>query len=392
MHRSRWPLHPHPFNEESLLSWLARVASCYEFTIDDLLKYDLGFHGDPNVLNVNAPDELLRSLSNRTGVDEQKIRALTLASWEPLLFNDITEKESDFESYVHHYSLLLPLNKRTKYLPKKLWKPWLPKQLTVSKACPECIKSKPVDVMSLAWCLPLMLSCPIHQRMLRECYCYQGCHMYWTKKESESIIPFSSAINTMDQRTWSALTRGQVALPRRTIHGGVWLRLLRTLLDELHIPIPHAHPLSANIANIWESALGLAPRHGRAHWQLYELLPIDIQQFTLMVAATAIEQIENGTITPPGEQIYLFLQEYIDSSDLPPYPQKICNSSKIKPESAFQNALDSFNKFIEITKQDPVKAKFFKNQLLFGRNDFESIKRVDDSLIKLEIPKEFLDS
>lgn len=390
MNRSRWPVHPYPLNEESLLSWLARVARCYEFTVDDLLKYDLGFHGDPNVLNVNVPDELLTSLSNRTGVDKQKIRTLTLASWEPLLFNDITEKESDFESYVHHYSLLLPLSKRKKHLPEKYWKPWSPKLLTVSKACPECIKSKPVDVMSLAWCLPIMLSCPIHQCMLRECYCYQGCHIYWTKKESESLIPFSSAINIMDQRTWSALTMGHVALPRRTIHGGVWLRLLRTLLDELHISIPHAHPLYKNIANIWESVLGLAPRCGQTRWQLYEMLPIDIQQFTLMAAATAIEQIENETITPPGEQIYLFLPEPVRSEDLPSYPQQGCNATIIKPSSLWQQALDATNEVIEIAKKDPVEANRLRSLILFGRVDFESIQKINNLLSDVGIPREFI--
>jgi len=188
MKRSRWPVHPHPLDEESLLSWLTRIASCYNCTTDDLLKYDLGFHGDSSVLNISVPAELLTSLSNRTGISEQKIRQLTLVSWEPLLFNDYTEKKSDFESYVHHYSLLLPLNKRKKYLPKQPWKPWLPKSLVASKACPECIKNTPVGAMSLAWCLPIMLSCPIHQCMLRECYSYQGCHICWTKKESESLM------------------------------------------------------------------------------------------------------------------------------------------------------------------------------------------------------------
>lgn len=310
---SRWPAHPYPLDEESLLSWLSRIANCYELSVNDLLKNELDFHGDPNTLNVSAPDELLASLSDRTGVDKQKIRALTFVFWEPLLFNDITEKESDFCSYVHHYSLLLPLWYRERYLPERMWKPWSPKLLTGSKACPECVKNTPEKVMSLAWYLPIMLSCPIHQCMLRECYSYQGYHVYWTKTERDYLIPFSSAINTMDQRTWSALTMGKVELPFRTIHGGVWLRLLRTLLDELHIPILYGNPLYENMVNIWDSALGLVPRCGRIRWQLYEMLPSDIQQFTLMVAATAIEQIESRVITPPGREVYLFLPKSVGS-------------------------------------------------------------------------------
>jgi hypothetical protein len=377
MSQSRWPLHPHPLNEESILSWLSRIARCYSFTVDDLLA-----------LTISVPSELLASLSKRTGVDKQKIRALTLESWQPLLFNDIAEKNSDFESYVHQYSLLLPLSKRKKYLPKSLWKPWSPNSLDASKACPECIKSKPADAMSLAWYLQLMLSCPIHQCMLRQCYSYQGHHAYWTK-ENDSLISYSSAINRMDQRTWSALTTGQVVLPRRTIHGGIWLRLLRTLLDELHIPIPYTGALYGDIANIWES-LGLEARCGLRRWQPYEILPTQTQQLTLLAAATAIEQIENGTITPPGEQSYLFLPEPIGSEDLSSYPKKVHQYPIVKPESRWEKTFDSLNKLIELSKNDADEAKNFRDFILFGKVDFESIKKANQLLIEFGIPAEFL--
>ncbi|HDV5691869.1 TPA: TniQ family protein [Legionella pneumophila] len=390
MNPSRWPEHPYPCNEESLLSWLSRIANCYELSVGDLLKNDLGFHGDPNVLNVSVPDDLLTLLSNQTGVDKQKIRTLTLASWEPLLFNDITNQESEFEAYVHHYSLLLRLSNRKKYLPDRYWRPWASKLVTVSKACPECIKSNPVDVMSLAWCLPLMLSCPIHQRMLRECYCHHGCHIYWTKKERESFIPFSSAINTMDQRTWSALTTGQVLLPRRTINGGVWLRLLRTLLDELHIPIPRTHPFYADMVNIWDFALGLDMRCGQTRWKPYEFLPTAIQQLTLMAAATAIEQIENRTITPPGQQIHLFLPEPVSNEDLPSYPYSGSKTLSLEAKSQQLQISDTMEKIIELAKSNPADAIQLRNFILFGKTDFESIKKIDDLLIKSGVPSDFL--
>ena len=348
----------------------------------------MGFYGDSNALTICVPSELLASLSNRTGVDKQKIRALTLESWKPLLFNDIAEKNSDFESYVHQYSLLLPLSKRKKYLAKSLWKPWSPKSLDASKACPECIKSKPVDAMLLAWYLPLMLSCPIHQCMLRQCYSYQGRHVYW-KKESDLLISFSSAINTMDQRTWSALTMGKVTLPYGTIHGGIWLRLLRTLLDELHIPIPYSTTLYGDIANIWESS-GLAARGRLTRWQPYEILPNHTQQLTLLAAATAIERIENGTITPPGEQIYLFLPEPIDSEDLPSYSEKAHHNPIVESESQRTKAFDSLNKLIELSKNDADEAKKFRDFILFGKVDFESIQKVNQSMIELGVPSEFI--
>lgn len=286
----------------------------------------------------------------------QKIHALTLESLKPLLFHEMEEKNSDFESYVHQYSLLLPLRKRKKHLPKGRWKPWLTKSLKASKACPEYIKSEPVNAMSLAWYLPLMLSCPIHECILRQCYSYQGCHLYWEKEND--LISFSSAINIMDQRTWSALTTGHVALPHGTIHGGVWLRLLRTLLDELHIPIPSSNALYVNMVNIWES-LGLAFRGGQTRWKPYELQSPQTQQLTLMAAATAIEQIENRTITPPGEQIYLFLPEFI-----------------AEPKSLWQQTFDSMNEVIELAKTNPVEAKRLRHFILFGKIDLNPLKKL----------------
>lgn len=388
MSQSRWPWHPSPLNEESLLSWLSRIANYYEFTIDDLLKYDLGFHGNSNDLNVSVPPELLASLSNRTGINEQKIRALTLESWDPLLLNDITAKKSDFSFYVHHYSLLLPLSKRKKYLPKKLWKPWSPQSLSASKACPECVNNAPDGVISLAWHLPIMLSCPIHQCMLRQNYSSQGRHVYW-EEENELILSFSSAINIMDQRTWSALTTGQVVLPCRTVHGGVWLRLLRTLLDELHIPASNTDALYVPIVTIWES-LGFAARCGETRWKPYEILPLSTQQLTLTAAATAIEQIENRTIAPPGKQIYLFLPESMETDDLPSYPQQGRHAAIIEPQSLSQQIFDDMNEVIERAKHDPVEAMRLRNFALFGKSDFDSIRKADNLLIDVGIPPKFL--
>lgn len=390
MSRSRWPLHPHPINEECLLSWLARIANCYGFTIDDLLEHDLGFHGNPDDLNINVPTWLLTLLSHRTGISEQIIYALTLSSWTPLLFDPLDAKETDFKSYVRHYSLLLPLNIGDKFQPKQPWKPWLnTPSVTISKACPACIDSEPVGVIFLAWCLPLMLSCPIHQCLLRQCHIYQGRHVYWTN-EGDLLISLSSAINVMDQRTWSALTTGQVVLSRRTIHGGVWLRLLRTLLDELHIPVTSSNQLYAkNIIDIWAS-LGLNPRGGQARWYPYEALLPKIQQQTLIAAATAIARIENRSITPPGKQVFLFLPEVVDNEDWPSYPQKARNASMVQPESLWQKAFDSLNELIEIARNDPVEAKNFRNMMLFGRVDFESIQKIDNLLKDVGVPPEFL--
>lgn len=392
MSQLRWPLHPRPLNEESILSWLTRIANCYELTVENLLIHDLGFHGNPNDLYVNIPNGLLSLLSSRTGFSEQNIRALTLSSWTPLLYDRLDVGEDCFESYVRQYSLLLPIKIRGKFQPRHPWRPWLSnEEITISKACPVCVSNEPIGVTLLAWCLPIMLSCPVHQCLLRQCYTYQGCYLCW-KEEHDPLFSFSTQINSMDQRTWSALTTGQVRLPRRTIHGGVWLRLLRTLIDELHIPasLSSPSPHAKKIINLWES-LGLVPRGGAKRWYPYELLPEAIQQNTLLAAATVISQIEQGQITPPGSEVALFLPERVEANDLPSHPpQKPHADSKLKSESALLSFVQHCDKVIEIAKTDPNMAMRLRSLMLIGKNDNESIQKVDKLLIDGGIPKEFI--
>lgn len=390
MHHMRWPLHPHPISEDSLLSWLGRVARCYDFTLDDLLIHDLGFHGRPDDLNIHAPRNLLKLLSERSGLSEENIQALTLSSWAPLLFDPFCSDENYFESYVHHYSLLLPLNIRKKFKPKQAWKPWITGEtIMFLSACPICITDDPAGAIRLPWYLPLMLSCPIHQCLLRQCRIYQGEFIGWLI-ENEPVVSSPPIIKKMDQRTWSALTTSQVVLPRRTVHGGVWLRLLRTLLDELHIPASSARSSHAkDIASIWQS-LNLEPRAGQLLWRPYETLSFEKQQQTLMAAAVAINRIETGFITPPGESVFLFLPELMSNENLTSYFKYTGNPSIIKPKSTWQRLCNSLDECIEKAKQDPDEAKSFRNVCLLGKDDIESVQRINNLLIEVGVPKEYL--
>lgn len=315
MNKPRWPAHPHPVKEEAILSWLSRVAVYYELSVSELLQ-ELEFYGDPDDLTISLPKNLLESLSYYTRVEKQEIYALTFASWEPLLLG----MDSNFESYVHHYSLLLSLKQRKKYFPKKAWHPWLSLSCRAPSACPECVRSQQRDVMLLVWYLPVMLGCPVHKCVLRTCFSVHGRYIMW-KNDSELQISYSPAIQIMDQRTWSALTTGKVKLPHQTVHGAVWLRLLRTLLDEIHIPTSSKIPTYMNMVSIWNS-LGITKKDIRSRWCPYEELPFQKQQMTLMIAATAIEQIENRTISPPGKYVYLFLEEPKNNQDLLSLPPK----------------------------------------------------------------------
>lgn len=76
---------------------------------------------------------------------------------------------------------------------------------------------------------------------------------------------------------WTALTdeglrTGTVHLPRRPVHVGVWLRLLRTLLDEVATGSTRMTPSKANeLQRIWREA-GHLFRDGLGQWKPYETL------------------------------------------------------------------------------------------------------------------------
>ncbi len=91
-----------------------------------------------------------------------------------------------------------------------------------------------------------MLSCPRHGCWLESYKSKQGRFCGW---ENADIAPrkASDPIAAMDRRTWQALTTGYVELPRRRVHGGIWFRLLRGILDELNTPLAQCGPGSWGI-------------------------------------------------------------------------------------------------------------------------------------------------
>jgi len=78
----RWPLHPRPIAGEELSSWLGRIATLYELSVQDLVVHNLGHPALSNVeLDLAPPETLLTLISERTGVAVARIRSMTLKGW-----------------------------------------------------------------------------------------------------------------------------------------------------------------------------------------------------------------------------------------------------------------------------------------------------------------------
>ncbi len=77
------------------------------------------------------------------------------------------------------------------------------------------------------------------------------------------------------------MTTGTVTLPRRPVHVGVWLRMLRTLLDEASISTSRVRQRSVTaLEQIWD-ATGWSPRAGLNMWRPYEALGAQRQEAML---------------------------------------------------------------------------------------------------------------
>ena len=73
----RWPLHPVPREGEALSSWLNRVALCYHMEVSELLEHDLG-HGQVDDLDTAPPLALLAMLSQRSGIELDRLRCMSV--------------------------------------------------------------------------------------------------------------------------------------------------------------------------------------------------------------------------------------------------------------------------------------------------------------------------
>jgi hypothetical protein len=378
----RWPLHPAPKEGEALLSWLHRVADCYQMDVRELLEHDLG-HGQIDDLDIAPPLPLLIALAQRSGIELDRLRCMSFAGWTPWLLDSLDDAvPSALETYVFQLSVLLPKGCR-KTRSMTSWRAWLPLRPR-RRACPRCIHDSTERALPLMWQLPLLLSCPTHGCWLETYWGGPGQFMGW---ENVSCEPrFASApISAMDRRTWQAFTTGYVELPRRRVHAGLWFRLLRTLLDELNTPISLCGSYGGTIRYVWERC-GQPLRAGQSLWHPYEILAEGVQLQMLAAAATAIELIESKILNPGGEFTGLFVQE----------PQReFTNGLPVRvgteePVNYWRKAAEAIEEAVLEARHNPETARSLFRLASYGRNDPASLEQLRAMFAKEQIPAEFL--
>ncbi len=386
-----WPLHPAPVEAESLSSWLNRLASTYQMNTSEFLEHALGHQPlRDQQLDFDPPTPLLAELILHSGVDRNRLKQMCVAGWVPWLLDSTAPEPGSYQTYVHQFSVLLPPTRRKIYAPAQ-WLPWTPED-RIRRACPECLESSGSVVFQLFWQFPLMLSCPRHACWIE---LYEGQppeYFRWAAPaRNDPTVP--PAVASMDRRTWQAVTTGKVELPRRSVHAGVWFRLLRTLLDELSAAQGQCGGQLRDVHLIWERT-GHPFRAGLHAWRSFENLKWPIQQQLLEAAAMAIELIENDSVSALGSTAHLLLPEPDRKVDDGTSHEKVKVAPKTgkRPtqEELWKEAVNSLDAVIEAAKHDPLVAKQLYDFMLVGCKSEGAVRLLQQNFAELEISLTFL--
>ena len=86
-----WPIHPHPFEDELLSSWMVRVAHANRYKVHDFYAQQLGKEKQIWTRDIDhlAPKWLLGELSNSSGINFWTIERTSLSSFCGILIEDL---------------------------------------------------------------------------------------------------------------------------------------------------------------------------------------------------------------------------------------------------------------------------------------------------------------
>ena len=380
----RWPLHPAPLPGEALSSWLRRIAACYSAELE-VLGDDLGFTvrpGSHEDIDLVPPPGMIDVLTSRTGVAPDRSLQMSVAGWVPWLLDDMQPSPESFATYTRQLSVLRPAGRfKSRLVPS--WRPWLSSHLH-SRACPKCVAaSDSPKPYLLLWALPLISTCPIHGCWLQATLAPRGYFRLW---DFDPPVPRAAPehLLKMDQRTQYTFTIGQVELPRRSVHAGIWFRLLRTIIDELSCPLSENHPADAKIIRqIWTQT-GYRVRDGQSSWHPYEQLAESVQQHTMEAAATAVMLLETGAITGSGTDAPLFhpVPDFAMSDGTPSHPPST-------PAGARPTLMDALKEAVDAARVNPADARTLFNLATYKRDDAEHLHEMVNAFIDLSIPLDF---
>jgi len=239
---------------------------------------------------------------------------------------------------------------------------------------------------SLLAALPIMTTCGEHGCCLAP---EMSVRLAVIDRDPLPAAPVTAPVAAMDRLTWEGLTTGLVTLPRRAVHVGVWLRMLRTLLDEVSLPGSRVRRRSAAaLSKVWD-ATGSPPRAVLTTWRPYEALSPVRQEAMMKAAAFALDLIQAGTITARGPLGHLLTPEPhqdVYAGD----PLEQAREARVILHRSWEEAREDAEAWFQAARADPAVARQILGTLTRCSQTREEYDRDRDSMIGYGVPGSFL--
>ena len=145
-----------------------------------------------------------------------------------------------------------------------------------------------------------MMSCPKHKLLLERgmFYSLQPQKMRFSLRKAYSYNDNNNDITyklddlyAMDAITLQAVTKGVVELPSGKLHGGVWLRILRTLIEELNSLVKTIGSKSKSLMIPFWQELDPLIKAGFIKYNIFEQWDYKRQLKLMLVAALVFKAI-----------------------------------------------------------------------------------------------------
>ncbi len=330
-----------------------------------------------------VPEPLAKALVERSGVDPGHLKTMTLGGWTPWLLDKFSvrdfEAQEVFDTYVRQNSVLLrPGEAGRNHVTERHWRgPWMPGPAFRQRRCPVCA-TDPARPQALAWKLPLVTGCAEH-----------GCRLIDDRDKRKLLlpeherpqpIPVPEPLARLDRLTYEGLATGRVRLPGRPVHVAVWLRLLRSLLDEVSLLGRRQHT-KQRLELIWQ-ATGRGPRGGLSTWKPYELMDPLMQEAMRHAAAVALDLVAARRITADGE--------FASALATPPHTPVYEGDRPTPLVTAWRQAITEVTAAIDRARMDPTTAQQLLALATLSVRTLEHFERERDFLVELGIPTDFL--
>lgn len=389
----RWPLHPQPYPDEALSSWINRLAATYGVDPIEFLGFEFGHLMEREqfeLIDINPPYSLLEGLAERTGIELSEIRALTAQAYVPLLIDSLTPLPGYYADYTCQFNLIIhrkkPLNRNVEN-----WIPWLTmKRFLKTQGCKACIDEDKEPYIRLYWRFPWMMSCPKHGLLLKDVRLFSmplnwKMQAIWIEGAEPQEAP--EILSRMDAITLKAVTLGVTKIPAGNMHGGVWLRMLRAILEELSLPLLFL-PIQARrlMESFWKK-LDLPFRHNLSRWRPFEECKQESQYILMHLASLIFEDACDRQSSLPNSLVNSFSPIPIFEKDLVSFYASSKGFPKLdkSKDAPWGNINMLMDRIIEGMRRDPEEVKRFRRMIYSLNGSEETRRRVDDSLRNLGI-------